>query len=155
MCDIYATDKFKKLEIRESVNISMGVRIESDLLEINFDTFDFPIDELQDVLSSYRMHKKYYRMKNGSFVNLEDSALSELSSILDGMHVEEKEISSGVIKVDKYRSLYLDSSMKEVNMIKVDRDTSFKDILRGIRNVQDADYKVPDSLKSILRNYQK
>lgn len=155
MSDIYATDKFKKLEIRESVNISMGVRIESDLLEINFDTFDFPIDELQDVLASYRLHKKYYRMKNGSFVNLEDSALSELSSILDGMHVQEKEISSGSIKVDKYRSLFLDNSMKEVNMIKVERDSSFKDILRGIRNVQDADYKVPDSLKSILRNYQK
>lgn len=155
MCDIYATDKFKKLEIRDSVNISMGVRIESDLLEINFDTVDFPIDELQDVLASYRLHKKYYRMKNGSFVNIEDSALSELSSILDGMHVKEQEISSGSIKVEKYRSLYLDNSMKEVNMIKVDRDSSFKDILRGIRNVQDADYKVPDSLKSILRNYQK
>lgn len=155
ICDIYATDKFKKLEIRDSVNISMGVRIESDLLEINFDTFDFPIDELHEVLTSYRMHKKYYRMKNGSFVNLEDSALQELSAILDGMRVNEKEIDSGVIKVPQYRSLYLDNSMKEVNMIKVDRDSSFKDIVRSIRNVEDADYQVPKEMKSILRNYQK
>ena len=136
-CEVFATDKFKKLQIKESVNISMGVRIESDLLEINFDTYDFPVNELQEVLASYRMNKKYYRMKNGSFVNIEDSALQELSAILDGMHVSEKEISSGVIKVPKYRSLYIDNSLKDSDMIKVDRDSSFKDIIRGIRNVKE------------------
>lgn len=154
-CEIFATDKFKKLQIKESVNISMGVRIESDLLEINFDTYDFPVNELQEVLASYRMNKKYYRMKNGSFVNIEDSALQELSAILDGMHVSEKEISSGVIKVPKYRSLYIDNSLKDSDMIKVDRDSSFKDIIRGIRNVKDSDFAVPPALKSTLRNYQK
>ena len=101
------------------------------------------------------MNKKYYRMKNGSFVNIEDSALQELSAILDGMHVSEKEISSGVIKVPKYRSLYIDNSLKDSDMIKVDRDSSFKDIIRGIRNVKDSDFAVPPALKSTLRNYQK
>ena len=72
----------------------MGVRIESDLLEIDFDTFDFPVEELQEVLKAYRLNKKYYRMRNGSFVNIEDSALQELSFILDGMHVSEKELES-------------------------------------------------------------
>ena len=40
-------------------------------------------------------------------------------------------------------------------MIKVDRDSSFKDIIRGIRNVKDSDFAVPPALKSTLRNYQK
>lgn len=154
-CEMFVSEKFRKLQIRENVNISMGVKIENDLLEINFDTFDFPIDELQDVLKAYRMNKKYYRMKNSSFVNIEDSALHELSAILDGMHISEKEIQSGSIKVPKYRALYLDKSMKNSEMMKVDRDSTFKDIIRSIRNVEDSDYKVPASLKSILRNYQK
>lgn len=154
-CEIYITDKFKKLQIKESVNITMGVRIESDLLKINFDTYDFPVDELQQVLQAYRLNKKYYRMKNGSFVNIEDSALQELSSILDSLHVSEKEISSGKIKVPKYRALYVDNSLKDADMIKVDRDSSYKDIIRDIRNVQDSDFEVPSSLKFILRNYQK
>ena len=71
------------------------------------------------------------------------------------MHVSEKEISSGVIKVPKYRSLYIDNSLKDSDMIKVDRDSSFKDIIRGIRNVKDSDFAVPPALKSTLRNYQK
>ncbi|MEG0507195.1 MAG: SNF2 helicase associated domain-containing protein [Longicatena sp.] len=155
MCEIFATDKFKKLHIKDSVNISMGVRIVSDLLEINFDTFDFPVNELQDVLEAYRLNKRYYRMKNGSFVNIEDSALHELSSILEGIHVSEKEINSGNIKVPKYRSLYIDNNLKDTSMMKIDRDTSYKDIIRGIRNVQDSDFAVPAPLKAILRNYQK
>ncbi|MEG0275089.1 MAG: SNF2-related protein, partial [Longicatena sp.] len=154
-CEIYATDKFKKLQIKDSVNISMGVRIESDLLEINFDTFDFPVEELSQVLEAYRLNKRYYRMKNGSFVNIEDSALQELSSILEGIHVGDKEISSGSVKVPKYRSLYIDNNLKDTNQIKVDRDSSFKDIVRGVHNVADSDFQVPESLKGILRNYQK
>lgn len=154
-CELYASERFKKLQIKESVAISMGVRIESDLLELNFDTQDFPVDELSQVLEAYRLHKRYYRMRNGSFVNIEDSALQELSSILDGIHVSEKEISSGRVKVAKYRSLYIDNNLKDTSMIKVDRDTSFKDIVRGVRNVADSDYQIPSSLKSTLRNYQK
>ena len=154
-CEMFASEKFRKLQIRDSVNISMGVRIESDLLEIDFDTFDFPVEELQEVLKAYRLNKKYYRMRNGSFVNIEDSALQELSFILDGMHVSEKELESGKIKVPKYRSLYIDKSLKDAEMIKVERDATFKDIIRSIRNVKDSDFKVPHSLKNILRNYQK
>ena len=134
-CEMFASEKFRKLQIRDSVN--------------------FPVEELQEVLKAYRLNKKYYRMRNGSFVNIEDSALQELSFILDGMHVSEKELESGKIKVPKYRSLYIDKSLKDAEMIKVERDATFKDIIRSIRNVKDSDFKVPHSLKNILRNYQK
>lgn len=154
-CEIYASDGMKGLQVKDSFHISMGVRIDSNLLEIDFDTYDFPISELEDVLKAYRLSKKYYRMKNGSFVNLEDSALSELSAILDGMHVKEKDLREGHIQVDKYRSLYLDNIMKHTDMIQVDRDATFKDIVSGVKNFQDGDYHVPASMKDILRNYQK
>lgn len=154
-CEIYTTDTLKGMQIKDSFHISMGVRIDANLLELNFDTYDFPIEELADVLKAYRLNKKYYRMKNGSFVNIEDSALSELSFILEGMHVKDKELQKGKIEVDKFRSLYLDNVMKHSEMIQVDRDASFKDIVRNIKNYADCDYKVPASMKAILRNYQK
>lgn len=154
-CEIYATDKIKGMQIKDSFRISMGVRVDSNLLEINFDTYDFPIDELEDVLKAYRLNKKYYRMKNGSFVNIEDSALSELSFILDGMHVKDKDLREGKVEVDKFRSLYLDNIMKHSDMIQVDRDATFKDVIRSIKNYQDCDFKVPNAMRGILRNYQK
>lgn len=154
-CDIYASDKIKHVEIKDHVSISMGVRLESDLLEVSFDTYDFPVSELEYVLKAYRLNKKYYRMKNGSFVNIEDSALKELSQIIDGMHVSEKQLSEGKLLVPKYRSLYLDNSIKDSTMIKTDRDHQFKEIIKGIKNIQDSDFEVPLDQKAVLRNYQK
>lgn len=154
-CEIYTSDNMRHLKIKDRFSISMGVRIDTDLLEISFDAYDFPIDELADVLKAYRLNKKYYRMKDGSFVNIEDSALSELSYILDGLQVKENEIEKGMIKAEKFRALYLDNVMKNTEMIQMDRASSFKEIVRNIRNFEDSDFNVPDSMRSTLRNYQK
>ena len=86
-CIMYATEAFSRMQVRSSTSISMGIRMESDLLHIDFDTYDFPKEELQNVLEAYRLNRKYYRMKDGSFVSLEDNALQELSLLLDGMNV--------------------------------------------------------------------
>ncbi len=154
-CEVYVSDFLKTIEVKNQFHISMGVRMEANLLEIDFDTYDFPIDELIDVLKAYRLNKKYYRMKNGNFVNIEDSALSELSFILESMHVKDSDLSEGQLKVNAYRSLYLDQVMKQSGMIQSERDASFKDIIRGIRNFEDSDFQIPPNLKDTLRNYQK
>lgn len=154
-CEIYASEAINSIEIKNHFHVSMGVRIESNLLEIDFDTYDFPIEELADVLLAYRSHHKYYRMKDGGFVNIEDSALSELSFILDGIHVKDQDLKKGKIVVDKFRALYLDNIMKQSEMIQVERDAGFKEIVRNIKNFTDCDFEVPPSMKHILRNYQK
>lgn len=154
-CQIYATDAIKKVQIRNNVSISMGVKIENDLLEIQFDTSDFPIDELQNVLQAYSLNKKYYRMKSGSFINLEDSSLSELSEALNGLNISNRELNEGRIVVEKYRSLSLDARLRNMELLKVERDGNFKTLVKAIKNVTDSDYKVPSALKPILRNYQK
>ncbi|MEG1066498.1 MAG: DEAD/DEAH box helicase, partial [Erysipelotrichaceae bacterium] len=135
--------------------ISLGVRIENDLLQIDFTTSQFPIDELSEVLKAYRSKRKYYRMKNGSFVNIEDSSLFELSSVLDTLHLSDKQLAKGKIKLPTYHALSLDNSLKNTQSLKVDRDHNFKAIIRDIKNIQDSDYEVPASMKPILRNYQK
>lgn len=154
-CEIYTSENMRHLKIKDRFSISMGVRIDTDLLEISFDAYDFPIDELADVLKAYRLNKKYYRMKDGSFVNIEDSAMSELSYILDGLQVKESEIEQGIIKTEKFRALYLDNVVKNTEMIQVDRASTFKEIVRNIRNFEDSDFNVPESMRAILRNYQK
>lgn len=154
-CEIYISDRLKTLQVKDQFHISMGVRMEANLLEIDFDTYDFPIDELVDVLKAYRLNKKYYRMKNGNFVNMEDSALSELSFILESLHVKDNELSQGKLKVGTYRALYLDQVMKQSERMQSERDATFKDIIRGIHNYEDSDFQVPAKLKDTLRNYQK
>lgn len=153
--EVYATDAFKKIQIKPPVTASVGVRLHSDLLEMDFNWDGLDPAELIDVLHSYRQAKKYHRLRDGSFLNLQSDSLAEFSELAEGLDLNSKEILSGKISVPKYRALYLDSLMKQSEEIKYDRNGEFKKIIRDMNDVSDADFEVPQSLKPILRNYQK
>jgi SNF2 family DNA or RNA helicase len=153
--EIYATDSFKKIQVRPPVAASVGVRLHSGLLEMDFDLDGLNRSDLLDVLHSYRQAKKFHRLRDGSFLNLQSDSLAEFSELASGLDLSDKEILSGKVSVPKYRALYLDILMKQSEEIKYDRDGEFKKIVRDIKDVSDADFAVPTSLKSILRNYQK
>ena len=155
LAEIFATDAFKMMRVNPPAAVSVGVRVESDLLRLYFDVQGMDLSELEQVLSSYRKAKKYHRMRNGSFLNLEDSSLSEFSELAQGMDLTAKEIMSGELSVPKYRALYLDALLKQSERIQYNRDGAFKQIIRDMHDVSDADYEIPQSLRHVLRNYQK
>jgi SNF2 family DNA or RNA helicase len=153
-CEIYATDNFKALNIKHPPTVSVGVRLESDLLNLSFDIGDMKIEDLLNVLHSYKHAKKYHRLTDGSFLNLENSSLSELSLLTSGLDLSDKDIVKGEINIPKYRALFIDNMITQSELVKYDRDNSFKKIIRDIKYVSDSDFILPASLKPILRQYQ-
>ncbi len=51
----------------------MGITRNSGLLDITLQTERLEAGELEELLSSYRRRRKYYRLKNGDFLELEDN----------------------------------------------------------------------------------
>lgn len=153
--EILATESFKKMQVKSPAAASVGVRLQSGLLELSFDLDGLNRSELLDVLHSYRQAKKYHRLRDGSFFNLQSDSLAEFSELADGLDLSDKELLKGSVSVPKYRALYLDTLMKQSQEMKYDRDGDFKKIVRDMKDVSDTDFTVPSSLKSILRNYQK
>lgn len=153
--EIYATEKFKSIQIKPPVAVSIGVRVDHDLLRLNFDLGDLDMDELLNVLNSYKQAKKYHRLKSGSFINLQNDSLQTLAELSENLNITDKELLSGDVSVAKYRALYLDNIIRQDTRIQFDRDAGFKKIVRDIKYVADSDLKVPDELKSVLRSYQK
>jgi len=49
----------------------------------------------------------------------------------------------------------LDTLLKQSEGMKYDRDGEFKKIVRDMKDISDADFAVPPSMKLVLRNYQK
>lgn len=152
---IYSSDKVKEIKIKESVSISMGVKVNNNLLELTVESKDFPIDELNDILTSYKEHKKYFRMRSGSFINLEETGLEQLSMFLDNLNLSSDELEDGKFTTSIYQALNLDQTLNEATNIMVDRDDYYKQIIRDLKNVKNSSFNVPSSLKHILRNYQK
>ena len=133
----------------------MGVKVSNNLLEIDLNDLGFSKEELENVFKSYKLKKKYYRLKDGSFIDLESSGIDTLVSLSDNLDIEKKDMINGKIRIPKYRTIYLDNIIKSNENIKLSKDELFKDIVNDITNFEDTKFALPTNLKAILREYQK
>lgn len=153
--EVRCTSAFKNLNIVRKMRLSVGVSVSSGLLDLEIDTENISREELLDVLKGYKLKKKYFRLKNGDFINLEDENLLMLRELMDTMHLPPKEFIKGKIHLPVYRTLYLDKLLEEKEGLYTSRDHTFREMVKNFKTISDADYEVPASLKRIMRSYQK
>lgn len=83
--EILATDDFKDKQIKKPKMGTIGVKIENNLLSVDIDNFNFDKEELKEILEKYRLKKKYHRLKNGDFLNLEENEdIDFLNNLISG-----------------------------------------------------------------------
>jgi len=155
--EVLATDNFQQREIRRPKMGSLGVRVENNLLNIDFSNLDFNLDELKEIMTKYRLKKKYHRLKDGSFLSLEENdTMQFIEAITDKIDIDYQQIEKGELKLPLYRSMYLDrllQNMKNTNIIK---STEYKSLIKNIDHKEiDEEIKLPEGLNADLRKYQK
>lgn len=153
--ELYYSVDFKNIRVKQPPSVSAGVRLVEGLLHVDFDIEDFDMKELRQLLGAYRQNKKYYRTKDGSFMQLDKGSLSSLTDLMDSFHLTDKDILKKSITIPKYRAMQMDSFIKSNEQMKFDRDRSFKQLIRDFSSVSDSDFEIDAELKPILRNYQK
>lgn len=153
--EIQATDSFQHVNVFRETKLSVGVSLSKGMLDLEVSSDDISRDELLEILASYRAKKKYHRLRDNSYVNLNDEALATLDDMLVTLQISEKDFLKDNMHVPVYRTLYLDKLLEENDGIYEDRDDHFKDLVKGFKTVKDAEFKAPESLSKIMRNYQK
>lgn len=153
--EVKSTDRFRNLNMARKAKVAVGVSVQSGLLNLNISSDDISQEELLEALKSYRLKKKYHRLKNGDFLQLEDENIEMLSELMESLHMTPKEFTAGKMKLPTYRALYLDKMMEQHEDVYTDRDSHFKKLVREFKTVEDSEYEEPESLKKVLRNYQK
>lgn len=152
---IYTTEDFRGMKVVSSPAVSVGVALKSDLLELTLHSDEMSQEELAYLLTRYDRRKKYVRLKNGDFLDIRDDGLGLLAEISEDMHLSEANLKKGHINVPKYRAMYLDAALKSNQVLSVEKNREFKGMVRNMKTIEDSDYEVPGSLKSIMRGYQK
>ena len=141
--------------ILKKVKVSVGVFVSGGLLDLNITTDDVSGKELLDILKNYQLKKKYYRLKNGEFVDLQEQNLEMLAELMKTLQLSPKEFVKGKMHIPAYRTLYLDQMLENNESIYSNRDRHFREIVKGFKTIKDADFEEPESLSGIMRNYQK
>lgn len=153
--EVQCTRRFSGMNVGRRVRVSVGVSVSRDLLNLDVTTQDVPPEELLELLKSYRAKKKYHRLKSGDFLSLEDDSLATLEELMETLRLSPKELLKGNVKVPMYRALYLDKLLEKNEEIYSNRDSHFREMVKNFKAVKDADFEVPDSLKGIMRGYQR
>lgn len=154
--EVLATESFKQKQIKEPKISNVGVKIENNLLEVNFDGLGFDLSELKEIMEKYKLKKKFHRLKNGDFINLEENeAINLFENLKTNLDIDFKEIEQGEIQLPVFRSLYLDRLLKSSNIKNVTKDDDYKNIIEQVDNKNiDENIKLPETLNASLRNYQ-
>ncbi len=152
--EVFCTDRLKQMKIHKKAKFSVGVKLESGLMNLEVSSDEISNKELLDILAGYKKKKKYYRMKNGDFLNLEDENIEMLSGIIDSMQITSKEFLKGNMHIPAYRALYLDKMLEKNDSFYVNRDKHFKSLIKTFKTVKESDFEVPEELQNIMRNYQ-
>ena len=154
--EVLVTDKLKNRQIISQKTFNMGVRIENNFLEIDFNELGLDESELKDIFKRYKLRKKYYRLKNGSFINIDSEGIGTLVNLAKTLNITEKDIVAGSVEIPKYRALYIDNLAKNTNSdVAINLDNDFKEIVRSIKIIEDVKFEEPEELKGVLRSYQK
>lgn len=83
--EVLVTDEFKEKQIKKPKMSALGVKVENNLLSIDLESFNFNQLELRDILEKYKLKKKYYRLKNGDFLSLEENEdIDFLNNLVEG-----------------------------------------------------------------------
>lgn len=152
--EIFTTEKFKGINIKKKTSVTSMFGIGQDnILSYTFSLGDINSNELVNIFEEIKNKKKYYRLKNGDILNLEDESLKELSDLKDDLELSDTEIIAGHGAILKYRAIYLDSLKNtKYNIIKT--DNLFDNFIDKFYKFKDINLTLPKDELKILRDYQ-
>ena len=153
--EVWLSESVRHLRVLPPPEVSMGVSLGGGWLDLKIETAGIDPAELLQVLSEYRQKKKYYRMKNGEFLQLSGGGLQALDSLTADLGLTKSEFQAGEAKIPAYRAFYLDSLSGDGRMKLFQRDEAYGMMVRDLKTAQSVSYAVPAVLEKTLREYQK
>lgn len=147
--DIYTSEKLDNAKIIKKTNIMSHFSIGAD----NIFKYDFTLDgidnsELSNIFDSLNSKKKYYKLKNGNIINLQNDNLIEFNNLTNDLNINVKDIEENhEYIIPKYRAIYLDSL--KYDMVKT--NNLFDEFINKFKKYKNTILDINDN---ILREYQ-
>ena len=152
IAEVYCSDEFRKLTPRKPHFTGM-LRMQEGALQLELSENGEPAPEVLAILQALRDNKKYFRLKDGSFLDLTDmEQWRELADAAAGAKEEpdEGENGRGLLEIQSFRAAYM-MSLLEGGRLPVGTDASVQNFVKSM----DADGEpCPEPLGSMLRPYQ-
>ena len=154
VAEIYYCENFGKVKIIRPRRGSGSVGMSSgDMLDFSISFDEIAQDELERLLDDIIEKKRYHRLKEGSFIDLESDSIRSMVKIMDNLDIGAKQIREKNFAITPSRAFYLKSAQEE-GLINLSYDSFFEDFIQKIKQPDETQYQLPQQLKGKLRDYQ-
>ncbi len=152
--EVYIDGSLSSFRWAPPPSASVGVALHGDLIDITVDAAGFSVHEINEILDAYRLKKKYYRLRSGEFLTLEEGSLSVVAELSEGLNLRYDE--GGMASADATRASYINSVLdRDDTELEVRRNSEFRRRIQALRDYKESDYELPKGLQARLRGYQR
>lgn len=152
--EVFYSENFKGIKSINTKNISGDIRTgKYNYFELDFKLGDIPASETASILRAFRDNLKYYKLKSGEYLDLEELELKKFLKLLDV--VSNKNIKDNHIEIPKNKSIYLDKYMEENKIRYIKGKPELKKVRNKLKKIESLAFKEPKDLMGNLREYQR
>ncbi len=154
MCEVFLSREFKRILPRRST-LSGSMRMNGDKLELMLEKDGEPMDEILELMEALSRRRRYFRLKNGDFLDLASLAeWQELAAgIVEAAQRDGSETGKDVLELRAYRAWYL-NSMIENSGIPIAVDESVRKMAESVTQGDGSASEPPLAPGLSLRGYQ-
>lgn len=152
--DVYTSQKIESTKIVKP-NVKSNFSIGKDnIMSYSFDLGDIKNSEINNVLNSLKSKKRYYKLKNGNIIDLEENnQLTELEELIDDLNLSREDLKNGEGTIPKYRALYVASKKNNKNSI-IETNNIFDAFINNFNSYKNQAINLTAKDNQILRDYQ-
>ncbi|AOR23635.1 DEAD/DEAH box helicase [Clostridium taeniosporum] len=153
--EIFYSENFKGIKKISKSDFRGDIRKgKFDYFEFEFLIGDISKEETSNILRSFRNNLKYYKLKNGEFLDLEDENLKDILTLLDNLLLEDK-LNNNKIDLYKNKTIYLDEYLEDKDFRFIDGRDTISEIRNKVHNIKDKSFQPPYGIQATLREYQR
>lgn len=152
--EVFYSENFKGIKSIGSKGISADIHAgKYNYFELGFKIGDINHEETKKILRAFRNNLKYYKLKSGEYLDLEELELNKFLKLLDV--VAPKELNENLIEIAKSKGVFINNYLEENEIRYIKGKAQLKEITSKLNNIDKLNFKVPEELSGILRDYQK
>ncbi|MGH4050035.1 MAG: SNF2 helicase associated domain-containing protein [Clostridium sp.] len=152
--DVYYSQNFKGIKSLGTKSISGDIKSgKYNYFEMDFKLGDINPLETKNILRAFRNNLKYYKLKSGEYLDLEELELNKFLKLLDV--VSPNGTDNNHIEISKSKAVFLDSYLEDNKMRYIKGKKELKEVTTKLKNIGKLNFDVPLDLNGKLRKYQK
>lgn len=169
IAEVNCSEEVKNIKIYEAADFVPKINFHNNYLEFGFDIEGVSLRDTKDIFNALNEYEKYYRLRNGNYISLDNSELHRIQDIVGDREIEDGSAFAGYFTVSRNVSISLANEYKKKTIDKeelvkkqrenerlyAEKNKNLKEILMNIENVNEEKFIVPKELYDIMRNYQK